>query len=57
MKLTVKDGRVDSTGAYIDRIYEADLNEAFLLLEELLESEGSLHFESECFCLEFRHLE
>lgn len=56
MKLTVKDGQLDSTGAYIERIYEADLNEVCLLLEELKESKGSMHFQSECFCLDFSYL-
>ena len=55
MKLIVEGAPLDSN----DRIgssYEADLDEAFVLLEELLNKEGHLYFKSECFCLDFHHL-
>lgn len=56
MKIKVEYGHSDSTGACIASRYEADLDEAFLLLEELLDSRDHLHFQSECFCLDFHYL-
>ena len=56
MKITVECAQVDSTGACIASRYEADLDQAFLLLEELLDSGDHLHFRSECFSLDFHHL-
>jgi hypothetical protein len=56
MKITVEYAQVDSTDACIVSRYEADLDEAFPLLEGLLDSRGHLHFHSECFCLDFHYL-
>ena len=36
--------------------YEADLDEAFVLLEKLFDTKGHLHFKSECFWLDFIYL-
>ena len=56
MKITIECAQGDSTGACIASRCEADLDEAFLLLEELLDSRGHLHFQTECFCLDFQDL-
>jgi hypothetical protein len=56
MKITVEYAQGDSTGACIASTYEADLVEAFLLLEKLLDLRGHLHVQSECFCLDFQDL-
>ncbi len=56
MKLIVEGDQVDGTNACISSRYEADLNEAFRLLEELLDTEGHLYFKSEWFCLDFQYL-
>lgn len=56
MKITVECVQVDSTGARSASRYETDLDEAFQLLEELLDSRGHLHFHTECFCLDFQDL-
>jgi hypothetical protein len=56
MRLTVKDGQFDKDGGYTERSYQADLNDAYVLLEKLLESKDSLHFQSDCFGLDYRYL-
>ena len=42
MKIKVEYGQSDSNGACIASRYDADLDEAFLLLEELLDSRDHL---------------
>ena len=56
MKITVEFAQGDSTSARIASRCEAELDEALLLLEELLDSTGHLYFRTECFCLDFQDL-
>jgi hypothetical protein len=56
MRLIVKDGKVDEAGSYLEHSYHADLNEAYVLLEKLKDTKNSLHFQSQCFCLDFSYL-
>ena len=56
MKLIVESDPVDGTDDGKGSSYEADLDEAFLLLEKLLDTNGHLHFKSESFCLDFQDL-
>jgi hypothetical protein len=53
--LTVECAQGDNTGA-CTAWYEANLDEAFELLEELLGSRGHLYFRTETFCLDFQDL-
>ena len=55
-KLIVNELQKDSTGNYVERNYEVDLKEAFLLLEKLKSSNTSLHFKSEFFVIDFQYL-
>ena len=56
MKLIVEGDLMDGTDVGKGSRYEADLDEAFLLLEKLLDTNGHLHFRSESFGLDFQHL-
>ena len=56
MKVTIEYAQGDSTGACIASEYEAGLDEAYLLLEQLLDLRGHLYFRTECFCVHFQDL-
>ena len=55
-KLIVNELQKDTAGNYVEHIYEVDLQEAFLLLEELKNSNTSLHIKSEFFVIDFQYL-
>ena len=56
MKITLDCAQGDSSVACIASGCEADLDKAFRLLEELLDSRGHLYLQTESFCVEFQDL-
>jgi hypothetical protein len=53
VRLVVKDGWLDGAGNYHEHDYNVDVNEVCLLLGKLNDTDQYLHFQSQCFCVDF----